>query len=188
MSKKLQNLMEGLGARPYEFATKYPANFYEIEDIQTKLRLSLPEKLIWIMKKYRAAISFESGAVFKPEHFSGREGKNGYMSIGLLYGIRRENSTGIIEVNASLERHDFFPSGIIAIGDSIGGDQICISLDTQEIYYWKHDVGSDRRESLSVIANSFDDFLERLEVEKSELQHKSLAELGVIKDKSYLDF
>lgn len=160
----------------------FPEN---IERVEQRIGLSLPQELSHLLTKIGGAVVFDKGARFKPIAMSGRETPNGHRSLNLLYGLTNDEH-GLVN-NCGIEQ-DQFPSHLLAIGETPGGDQICLDRYSPKVLLWKHDFPEG--EAITEIAPDFTDFIARLEPDEElqEPEKKSLADLGIIEEESHLDF
>jgi hypothetical protein len=100
---------------------------------------------------------FDNGARLVPDERSPLDGKDGYRSVDILYGLGSGRNS--IERYAATYEGEVPPS-FVPIGGAPGGNQIC--MDNQgAIYLWDHE--SNRDEGFWRIAPSMDAFLDRLE-------------------------
>jgi len=152
----------------------------DIEVFENKHTIELPSSLKELLHKFQGAIVFDKGAKFKSECSSGREDDDGYLSLEMLYGGHLKGDNSLEEVNARLS--DELGSDLVVVGDSTGGDQICINRKNGTVIFWMHDTPPLNAEVL--ISKSFDDFIESLEPD--ECENDSGRE--VIESESFLDF
>jgi len=141
----------------------------------------LPRNLWDIMVYFGAAILFEGDARFKttliPSH------NHTYHSLDILYGTTRD-ANGIIEVNTVYKAQ--FPDEVVAIGASLGGNQVCLHKQTGEVLFWDHEAAFDQ-DSFSHISHNFDEWLSEIEV-KRDTGANGNTNNDVIAEKSFLDF
>jgi hypothetical protein len=119
--------------------------------------LPMSDRYRELLVRFGGAIMFENGAKFIPDERSPLDGKDGYQSLDILYGLGSGRDS--IERYAATYEGEVPPS-FVPIGGAPGGNQIC--MDSQgAIYLWDHE--SNRDEGFWRIAASMDAFLDRLE-------------------------
>lgn len=127
------------------------------DEVERTIGIILPKDLLALLKEIKGAVIFEEDIRFKPSQPSGREYPEGYLDLEILYGLSTDDN-GIPQRYLTFK--DQLPSDLIAIGESPGGDQICLSRTTPQVYFWKHDVEDD--EAVTEIAPSFSAFASQL--------------------------
>lgn len=171
----LEKLAE-LQARPRDIqGTKDAA---AIEDVERSLKATLPEGLRSALTRFSHAIDFNTVVLFKPIECSGWEDRDGALDLLALYGLNADDWS-ILEMNETYAGR--LPANCIAIGESSGGNQICLERGTDRVYFWDHESSSIGR---YLIANSFDDFVDSLYEGDNSIEGPS----GIIEGESYLDF
>lgn len=124
----------------------------------------LSKEQIETLNNYNGLISFTNGAKTRLPPSTAKKSicdKNGYISIDFLYGLgndeygiayntKKHNST-------SYELDDF-----LIIGESPGGDKICLSKKNGGIYFWDHE-SENIDDALHFIAPDFSCFINNLE-------------------------
>jgi hypothetical protein len=110
-----------------------------------------------LLTTFGGAIMFENGAKFIPDERSPLDGKDGYQSLDILYGLGSGRDS--IERYAATYEGEVPPS-FVPIGGAPGGNQICMDSHGA-LHLWDHE--SNRDEGFWRIAASMDAFLDRLE-------------------------
>lgn len=151
-----------------------------LASVEERLGIALPPALKAVLEHYGAAITFGTEVHFRPDTPSGWEDKEGSLSISTLYGIRNDDWS-IVKRNVDYD--DQVPENCIVIGESPGGNQICIDRDSGSILFWDHE-SNVQEASSSIISESFDSFIERL----YPVDDAARLPTGVITSKSYLNF
>ena len=124
----------------------------------------LSKEQIEALYNYDGLISFKNGAKIKPTLSTTQKSiydKNGYISIDFLYGLG-DDEYGIAyntrkQTQASHELDEF-----LIIGESSGGDKICLSKKNGGIYFWDHE-SENIDDALHFIATDFSNFINNLE-------------------------
>ncbi len=156
----MNEIMKRLDAVLYRSESESPDK--DMENIILSLSFEFPSELKELMLEFKGAIFFDNGAKFKPEGECILVASDGYLSLNTIYGIA-ENDYGILSVNKSYE--DQMPDSVIIIGESNGGNQICIEKSTGSIFFWNHE-GTPNVDELFYVAPSFSEFLLKLEVQE----------------------
>ena len=125
-------------------------------DIEEHLGIKFPDDLMSLLMELPGEVFFENRALFKPLEPCGSEDKRGYNWINLLFGVGK-GMYGIKELNQPSDR---LPDGFVAIGQTPGGDRICLDRDTMEVYHWDHE--GDEEDAVTLIAHDFDSFIASL--------------------------
>jgi len=131
-----------------------------------------------ILLAFGGAVIFENGAQFKSDEPSPLNDKNGLQRLEVLYGLG--NAENSIE-RETLRYHGELPTSFVPIGESSGGNLICVDGDGA-VHLWDHE--SQRDEGTWRIAASIDEFVNRLEPDDSEIGSTE----GIIESESFLDF
>ncbi len=149
------------------------------EQIRSELSISLPNEYVSVLKFYSGSIVFDNGAAFKPKQKTPVDSSNNFQSLEVLYGLSGDSN--LIKINKMYK--DQIPAGFITIGEAVGGNQICISINGGGIYFWFHEAKySD--ESLFLVSNSLDDFINSLMVDDPQLE----CTRDIDDSESFLDF
>ena len=128
-------------------------------DLREFLGIELPESLMSILLEIRGAVFLYNQALFKPLEPCGTEDKRGYDSIDLFFGW----SKGTYGLKENNRPRDWFPDNLVAIGDTPGGDRICLDKETMEVVRWDHE--GDEEDAITLIAHDFDSFIASLKTE-----------------------
>lgn len=149
-----------------------------VDDVERALGFALPDTLKTALSKVSGAIAFDATVLFKPMESSGWEDKDGSLDLNVIYGLA-EDDWSLTKMNDTYAGR--IPANCIAIGESSGGNQICLEADTNKVVFWDHEAATD---GVFLISNSFDEFLESLYLGDDSLGDSS----GIIESESYLDF
>lgn len=152
-----------------------------LAETERALDLALPGALRDLLSAYGGALLFDNGARFRPDHPSGREGRDGCLSLVSLYGPG-DDDNGLRAMNRNYERQ--VPPMMAVIGDAPGGDQVCLERSSGQIYLWLHDAEDDEA-SLSPVAPGFEEFVSRLHPEETS---PAPSGLKIVEGESFLDF
>ncbi len=138
----------------------------EVEALEKRLGTRLPSTYRRMLIEYGGDIFLSNGALFYTEEPSPWAGENGEEAMELdgFYGVGQHHTTlsGMIDSLSGVDQ--MLPDGVIPIGDSPFGNQICLAIagdDNGAIYFWDHEY--EEGTGLYRAAPSFDAFLEMLE-------------------------
>ncbi len=153
----------------YELVGKRSTNSEKaIEVVCDQIGAKLPAAYVKMLRTFETAVRFKNEVVFTPIEPSGWAGDDGKLSVDEFYGPKR-GSSGLLENIKTFEGN--VPDSVIPIGDSSGGNQICLGIRKPtkgKVYFWDHESEFDEADplnGLSLIADSFRDFINKLEVE-----------------------
>ena len=122
-------------------------------------------------KDYREFIINYNGGVTKKKYFKSKNGDKEAI-LDYLFGLINDFNNDI-SMNLLMDFKDVggrYPSSMIPIGDTVGGDRILLSIknkDRGKIYFWDHEIESEEDEepdysNLTLIADNFDEFINGL--------------------------
>lgn len=77
---------------------------------------------------------------------------------GTNYGVCVNSFLPASEIVNRANSVDDLPSSLMPFGEDDSGNFVCIGTDDHRVYFWDHEIDSDK-----TIAESFADFLKRLE-------------------------
>ncbi|MBB3059784.1 SMI1/KNR4 family protein [Microbulbifer rhizosphaerae] len=167
---------DGLGARELLESSK---KTFAIENVQSELDFKFPPEYSTVLEEFKGPIVFNNGATFKPIQETPVDSENGFLSLEILYGLR--GNSNLIDKNNMYNEQ--IPSNLITIGESSGGDQICLSCKTGKVYFWYHEAKTEEYSAYE-ISNNIIEFFSSLK--KDDEQHeikKDIDESG-----SFLEF
>lgn len=167
---------KNLGARALNAGSAEQCTFAQID---SELNIRFTDKYQSLLKNLKGSIVFDSGAVFKPKQKSPVDTIDGFQSLEMLYGLQGDSN--LIYKNKMYNEQ--VPEGYVVIGESIGGNQICISREDGKVYFWFHEAEVEDN-SLFEIACNVDDFLEGLLNDNAQPSDKR----EVDESNSFLDF
>lgn len=168
------NKLDRLG--PRLFGSKCDDLDLAIGSLEVVLPLSVDYRKLLL--EFGGAVIFEKGAKFQCDERSPLNDKEGFQNLEMLYGLGSSRSSILME---SLKRAGEIPDGFVPIGESSGGNLICIDR-VGAVHLWDHE--SFRDDKGWLIANSIDDFLGRLQPDDSAIGNTD----GIIESESFLDF
>lgn len=143
-----------LGARALKAESAEQCTFAQID---SELNIRFTDKYQSLLKSFNDSIVFDSGAIFKPKKKSPVDTIDGFQSLEMLYGLQGDSNL----INKNKMYNGQVPEGYVVIGESIGGNQICLSCEDGKVYFWFHEAEVEG-DSLFEIASNIDDFLEGL--------------------------
>lgn len=135
----------------------------------SKYKKFLSKDHIHILKQYNNySVSFEKGAIFiiDGDRYPPICDTDRSISLDLLYGLKNDENS-IAERNNHLTKVYPELDDYIFIGESSGGDQICLKKKTGEIYYFYHEAEYEYEE-LYFLTSNFSIFVERLLIESED--------------------
>lgn len=150
--------------------------------IKKSLSIEFPRALEAILLALRGAIVFDKGAIFTSDERSPVDDSHGKQGLGVLYGIE-DDRNGLLACNEMYA--DQLPRNLITIGETPGGNQVCLERGSGRILFWHHEALTDDS-ALFQIALTFDDFIARLEPQESN--GPVAPPKGVIPSKTWFDF
>lgn len=155
---------------------------FELSTFEAQINFLFPESLRKILVFLGGAIVFEKRVKFKPKQKTMLEGEDGYHGLELLYGVAKDGN-GLREKNLVFQEQ--LPSGLVAFGESAGGNLVCLEKSTERVMYWHHEAEFNEK-SVFEISENFDSFLNALVADDvPPTQRKTQA---IIPGKSFLDF
>jgi len=139
----------------------------QIAAVESLIGRPLPESYRQMLLTFKTAFYFTENVGFTPIEPSPWAGEDGTLDIVEFYGPKRGDSGLAKAVKTFREQ---MPEAVIPIADSSGGNQICLGIEGEvqgKVFFWDHEGESDDSQSfddLTLVAESFEDFIERLEV------------------------
>ncbi|WP_025122862.1 MULTISPECIES: SMI1/KNR4 family protein [unclassified Serratia (in: enterobacteria)] len=115
------------------------------------------EDYLSLLKKYNGGVFFENGAKYSINN-SIPNISLGYIDVIFLYGLSDDDNGLLYRISMYSSN---IPSGYYPLGESSGGDQVCINIKTGEIYFWWHEAPTDP-ESLYFLSKNIESFIDRL--------------------------
>ena len=172
------DIMQKLKARVIKDAPreKYSTDFIEIE-----LGVKFSDEYSALLNHYDGSIVFDNGAIYRPLQLSPVDNKHGFQILEILYGLSGESN--LLKRNQMY--HDQIPAEYVVIGESVGGNQICLSKQNEKVYFWHHEALTDDT-SLFEIAADINSFI--LSLEKDDKDHNNDSKREIDESGSFLDF
>ncbi|KUI97695.1 hypothetical protein [Vibrio sp. MEBiC08052] len=131
-----------------------------IEEVNTALP-PMPSSASHIVRHYKRSVLFSENVIFKPQYKTSLEGRNGDLSLEVLWGIE-DSPFNIEKANQSLKNLEA-ESDLYSIGGSSGSNHICVSTDDNAIYLFTNGIDMTRFK----LFDHADDFFNALTIEKS---------------------
>ncbi len=175
----VDKILDSVIAEVFTTALSQPGPQMSLNTIENELQTRLPKTLVSILTKMGGGIYFS--AKYKPDVRSPLSDSEGYNSLDFLYGLT-DDDNGVLAKNRTYGREQI-PDTYITVGESSGGDQLCIEKNSGKVYYWHHEALSEDK-MFYLVASSFDDFLSRLEKVNHEFDENILDKVEI----SNLDF
>jgi hypothetical protein len=168
--------LKSLGAREL----KEPSTEkFDLAKLEVELGITISGEYASLLEAYNGSIVFDNGAIFRPKQKSPVDSDDGYQSLEMLYGLQGDSN--LLKRNQMYR--DQIPSGFVTIGESVGGNQICLSSNNGKVYFWFHEAKTEE-ESLFEIADSIEIFLKSLKKDDGLTQ----ATREIDQSGSFLDF
>ncbi len=165
----------------------------ELSSLETSLGAPLPRDYRLFLSEYGASI-FGECVEFQPVHrLPMTISSTGRGPFGCFYGAKSERHQSLSKKIGTFQGR--MPDNLIPIGHDGGGNQICLGISGNEqdkVYYWDHNHEWDEEDYLEdygkpmppevkfqnvyLIAESFEDFIQRLE---KFLGDPSAAQIGI---------
>ncbi len=123
----------------------------------------LPDQVIPLISVYKNSVLFEDDIQFEPQHKTGLEGSDNELTLEVLWGIE-EGQFNIFTVNESLKNLEADES-LFSIGESFGGNHICLSKDDSKVYLFVN----DSEQNTYLIFNNLELFIESLRVQRDSI-------------------
>ncbi|MFV8847337.1 SMI1/KNR4 family protein [Serratia fonticola] len=155
----------------------------ESNDQEIDINGIFPKKYLKLLKKYTGGIFFENGAKYAIDTNIPNISL-GYIDVIFLYGISDDDNGLAYRINMYSSN---IPSEYYPLGESSGGDQVCINKKTGEIFFWWHEAQTDS-ESLYFLSSNIESFIDGLTpIEGSEEEPDNIID-KVDTSKTWLDF
>lgn len=151
-----------------------------IDQVCTQIGAKLPNPYLKMLRTFGTSVRFRNSIVFTPLETSAWAGEEGTLDLIEFYGPKR-GSSGLL--NNIKTFADNMPECVIPIAESSGGNQICLGIHKAakgRVYFWDHESEldeSDELNGLTLVANSFRDFVDALTIEP---EGEFLADDGVV--------
>ncbi|MGL5680457.1 MAG: SMI1/KNR4 family protein [Plesiomonas shigelloides] len=152
---------------------------FSIEKIEIELKVKLAPLHKEILLRFCDSIVFEYGAKYKPIQRTPVDTADGFQGLEILYGLK--GSQNLVAINNIYKGQ--VPDDFIVIGGSVGGNQICISRSSGDVYFWFHEAEFDD-ECMFEISKCIDDFIYGLIPDDN--QWSNIREID--ESNSFLDF
>lgn len=153
----------------------------DLKRVELDLNFSIPEPLREVLVYFRGALVFENEVRFRPVQSTGLEDTDGCHGLELVYGVA-SNENGFREKNAMYKPQ--LPDGLVAFGESAGGNLICVDRLTGRVIFWHHEATSIDKSTFE-IAQNINIFFNSLSVACDPVEIKPE---DIIQGKSFLDF
>ncbi|MCE7567916.1 hypothetical protein LZS85_17450 [Aliivibrio fischeri] len=104
---------------------------------ESNLQIDLPEKVTPLVMVYKHSVLFNDDIEFVPQYKTGLEGERNELSLDALWGLE-DGDLNIFQANKSLEYLEA-ENCLFSIGESFGGNHICVSKDDGGVYLFVND-------------------------------------------------
>ena len=149
-----------------------------IDDVEKILNYKFPNNYRKFLNEIKMSVMFDNGAMYRPLVSSPVDAKDGTQSLEMLYGL--DGRYNLVEMNQMYDSQ--LPDNYITIGESAGGNLICLGKVDGSIYFWYHEALYED-DMFFKIDESIDRFI--LNLKKDD---KEVSLTGVIESESFLNF
>ncbi|MCY8002451.1 MULTISPECIES: SMI1/KNR4 family protein [Bacillus] len=134
----------------------------EIEEIEKKYKIKLPDDYKQFLLKYGASMICDDDVFYKSlEQDTWSEDE--FQVVEFFYGL--EETELDLDIQDKIDTYsERFPEGIIPIASSPFGNEICLQAkgdDIGKIYFWDHEYRNSEGDFF-LVANTFTDFIKSL--------------------------
>lgn len=142
--------------------TSKKLSYNDINEVETKLNIVLPKQLVRHYMKYNGGIPEKS---FLYSYISDIE-----TSVHTFLPIKYEDEVGytLEDMYVHFTSKNIFPKKYLPFACDAGGNLFCIDMENEKIVIIWLDVGEVNENMIPVLSNSFDEFLNCLEVDEDE--------------------
>lgn len=139
----------------------------EIELVEALVGEPLPKSYREMLLTFKTAVFFDKEIGYKPLEPSPWASDDGIQDIVLFYGPKG-GKFGLAKAIKTFR--DRLPNVVIPVAGASGGNQICLGVKgevREKVFFWDHEGGEGDKQghkNLYLIAESFDSFVELLEV------------------------
>lgn len=180
MKKEIEQKLEALGMAPTWNDHYYPLDNAELQELETLIGVELPTAYREFIQKYGGASFGEN--IIEVKGIEPIPPDIGKAEFGVFYGSRECSKSSVLNHKQILK--DRMAPHMVPIGSDLAGPNcFCLSVsgeDKDKVFLW--DFYNDHEESdytderlpvpenmfylnLTLIANSFEEFIERMEIE-----------------------
>lgn len=138
-------------------------NNFNFSNYLSENDLNLPKNVLFFIEKY-GFNQFNENVIFKSiDNLSfSIDLKHG--EINFIYGWGKEEYS-LQEIRNTFI--DQIPEKYFVFAEGNPGDQLCINMDNQKIYYWFHE--SPENQELYLISESFEEFINELSINETSI-------------------
>lgn len=146
--------LNDLGARSLKEASQ---DKFSMSQVESELNIRFTDGYKSVLKSFSGPILFDHGAAYKSVQKSPVDNADSSQSLEVLY--RLQGDSNLVYKNKMYK--DQIPEGYVVIGESVGGNKICISRSSGKVYFWFHEAEL-RDNSLFEVSSSVDNFIENI--------------------------
>lgn len=155
IKKKIFNLKGTELTEEFELLKKNDFNF---STYLSENNLSLPEDFLFFAEQY-GFNQFNENVIFESIDDLPFSIDLNHGEINFIYGWGKEEYS-LQEIRDTFI--DQIPKKYFVFAEGNPGDQLCINMDNQKIYYWHHE--SFENQELYLVADSFNEFISQLSI------------------------
>jgi hypothetical protein len=174
--------LESLGYHPL---FEEDVNFIDFNKEFSGKGIVLPKDYLDFLSQNPNTGVFDSIVTFKSDEPS-PWANHGIDQISVLYGNTKSETNNIFNVNITYKNQ--LPSDFFAIGGDPAGNLIGFLLSHEQhgvVYFWDHESFGDVETGVYRIANSFSDFISRLQIEQNSQEDESTHKPRLISQTDY---
>ncbi|WP_160154007.1 SMI1/KNR4 family protein [Microbulbifer sp. ALW1] len=168
--------LKSLGARSLKDGSQ---DKLSISQVESELNVKFSDSYRSVLESYENSIVFDHGAIYKPVEKSPVDNTDGFQSLEMLYGLQGDSN--LVSRNKMYKGQ--IPKECVVIGESVGGNQVCLSRASGKVYFWFHEAEIEDH-SLFEVAESVNNFIEGLLPD--DMQNSDKREID--ESGSFLDF
>lgn len=141
---------------------------------------SIPETYKNFLLKYKTSLIFDNIIIYRPLQRSPWGDENGMQQLDEFYGLSQglDEDSGLSTLSHMYDRYlNRMPHSVVPIALAPGGNQICLGIKEpveNQILFWDHEdeqeIVDDHQndfKNMYLIANTFEDFIDSLIIDKS---------------------
>jgi len=161
MSLDLHQVLKAFGAKSLKGSK---TEVVDLVTIEKEIGIKFPTNYGELLCNFSESIIFTKGVTFKPIEATPLSTSNGDNTLEILFGLNGLSGMLPMYRRYKEQLHD----DLIAIGESAGGDLICLSKLDHSVVLWNHDTVKDEHATF-IISSELDEFFLLLKEEDSEV-------------------
>lgn len=166
--KKIETKIETLGGFQSIENDEPKDNEFQVAQYLSDNKLNLPNIYIDFSEKYGGCM-FNNDVVFSSISKIPSAYEDGSCPISIFYGWNQGEESLQENREAFIEQ---ISEKYFVIAEANPGDQLLVNNEDNKIYYWAHE--ESENDCIFLVANSFEDFIESLEINKNKFKEKKV--------------